>query len=80
MSDQKYTREYFDTHIQISHRPTGYKFYQSGGQIVVLSPRDDGIYQIFASFTTTELQIEGTHLTEATLRKAAVTWMKDQHS
>lgn len=73
----RYQREDFDTLISIHHRPTGFKFYQQGGRIVVLKEREfDSIWAIFADFTTTELQIEHTVLTEAALRRAAINWLK----
>ena len=74
---KRYRREDFDTHINITHRPTGFKFYQAGGRINVIFPGDDGIYRLFTDFTIEALQIEHTVLTEPALRAAAVTWLKD---
>lgn len=76
--NERYRREDFDSFVSITHRPTGFRFYQSGGRITVLKRREfDGLWSIFADFSTTELQIEHTVLTEAALRKAAITWLKD---
>lgn len=72
----RFQKHDFTTHINITHTPTGFKFYQNGGRIVVLQADPDGRYQVFTDFTTPELQIEHTVLTEAALRRAAILWLK----
>ena len=74
---ERYEREHWDHHFNITHKPTGFKFYQAGGRIVVLQKGEDDIYRFFADFTNNDLLIDHTVLTEAALRKAAVTWLKD---
>jgi hypothetical protein len=74
----KFPRDDFHTHINITHLPSGYKFYQQAGRIVVLQkPEGEEFYRVYSDFTTTELQIEGTWLTEDRLRRAAIVWLKD---
>jgi hypothetical protein len=73
----RYQKDDFETFVSILHRPTETKFYQQAGRVIVLKLNPDtGLYHSFADFTTTELQIEGTYLTEAALRRAAITWLK----
>jgi len=72
----RYQKDDFTTHVNITHTPTGFKFYQAGPRIVVLQTGDDGIYRMFADFTNNDLLIEHTVLSEAALRKAAIIWLK----
>lgn len=73
---ERYRREDFDTQIVITHRPTGLNFTQVGGRICVYPEGSIEPTEERASFTTPELQIEHTVLTEPALRKAAITWLK----
>ena len=73
----RYPRGNFTVHCSITHDPTGFKFLQQGGKIVVLDKGEDGMYRAFAEFTTPALQITGTYLTEAALIRAAIVWLKD---
>lgn len=73
----RYPKDDFHTHINITHKPTGFKFYQNGGRIVILQKDDvSGFYGVFSDFSIPELQIEHTVLTEAALRRAAINWLK----
>lgn len=73
----KYGPGYFHTMLAVVHRPTGYRFHQEGGRIRVWLKNEEGEYKPFSDFTVDALQIEHTVLTEAALRRAAVTWLKD---
>ncbi len=76
----RYPRNSFTSHINVTHEPTGFKFYQQAGRIMVLQLNEaSGFYQVFTDFTTWDLQIEGTVLTETALIRAAIVWLKDNH-
>lgn len=74
----KFPRSSFTSHISITHEPSGFKFYQQAGRIIVLRHNDQtGFWGIYSDFTNSDLQITGTHLTEAALIRAAIVWLKD---
>lgn len=76
----RYPRDNFTTHIVVNHTPTGYRFHQTAGRIEVWKREWDGTSFDFTrvtDFTTYDLQIEGTVLTEAALIRAAIVWLKN---
>lgn len=73
----KFPRDSFKTHINVSHEPSGFKFYQQGGRIIVLQKDDDGFYRMYSDFSVMALQEFGTALTEARLIRAAISWLQN---
>lgn len=74
----RYPRDNFTVHVSVTHDPTGFKFIQQAGRIMVLQKNEEsGFYEAYSDFTTYDLQIVGTVLTEAALIRAAIVWMKN---
>lgn len=74
----RYPRDSFTTHMVVNHTPSGYRFHQQAGLILVFKRNDDGAgFTYHSEFTTFDLQIAGTVLTEAALIRAAIVWLKN---
>lgn len=73
----RYPRDNFSSHLVVIHEPTGYRFNQKAGRIHVWKVNASGQPIEITDFTTYDLQIVGTVLTEAALIRAAIVWLKN---
>jgi len=74
----KFPRDSFKSHINITHDPSGFKFYQQAGRIIVLKHNDHtGFWGIYSDFTNDSLQEFGAVLSEAQLIRSAISWLQD---
>lgn len=73
----RYPPHDFETSLVITHKPSMLNFTQVAGRICVYPEGSIEPTEERASFTTEALKIEHTVLTEAALRRAAITWLKD---